>query len=175
MTYSRTPPSPRTPPGPHTPRTPGARRRRRDRVALGMSAAALTALLAAACGGDGDGDDGATTPPPADTTASTQVDATLSDFRITFSQQTFEPGAYTFTAKNTGQHDHALEFEGPGGENRSATVGPGESTTLKVTLESGTYEVYCPVDGHKDMGMKTEITVGGGTNGTPDRSPGTGY
>ncbi|MFJ7066986.1 copper-binding protein [Streptomyces sp. NPDC101115] len=162
MTYSRS-----------TRGTRGTRRSRRDRVALGMSAAALIALLAAACG-DGDGDGGATTtPPPADTTASTQVDATLSDFRITFSQETFAPGDYTFTAKNTGQHDHALEFEGPGGENRSETIGPGGSTTLKVTLESGTYEVYCPVDGHKDRGMKTEITVGGGTNGTPDESPGT--
>ncbi|WP_128983363.1 copper-binding protein [Streptomyces roseicoloratus] len=149
-------------------------RTRRDRVALGLSAAALTALLAAACGDDGgDGDGGATSaPPPAGTTA-TRVDATLSDFRITFSQQTFEPGDYTFTARNTGRHDHALEFEGSGGENRSATIAPGGSTTLKVTLESGTYEVSCPVDGHKDLGMKTEITVGGGTNGTPDDGPGT--
>jgi len=150
-------------------------------VALGLSAAALTGVLAACGGGNGDGgDDGATTPPPSTGTgtgtASTRVDATLSDFRISLSRQTFDPGDYTFTLKNTGRHDHALEVEGPGGENRSTTIGPGESTTLKVTLKSGTYEVYCPVDGHKDMGMKTEITVGGApADDSTTNSPGNGY
>jgi len=31
-----------------------------------------------------------------------------------------------------------------------------------VTLpKAGTYEIYCPVDGHKGLGMKGTITVGG--------------
>ncbi|WOX24709.1 copper-binding protein [Streptomyces solicathayae] len=148
--------------------------RTRNRVALGLAAGGLTAVLAACGGGDGDGG-GSTTPPPAQNGV-TKVDADLADFRITLSEKTFEPGVYDFVAKNTGGHDHALEIEGPGGENRSETVEPGASTTLRVTLKSGTYEVYCPVDGHKDQGMKTEITVGGAeapTNEPP--SPGTGY
>ncbi|MFF3326225.1 plastocyanin/azurin family copper-binding protein [Streptomyces sp. NPDC002889] len=87
--------------------------------------------------------------------------ADLTDFRITLSQKTFTPGAYTFVAKNDGRHDHALEIEGPAGEHRTETLAPGATATLEVTLKSGTYEVYCPVDGHKDLGMKTEITVGG--------------
>ncbi|MFI8965099.1 plastocyanin/azurin family copper-binding protein [Streptomyces sp. NPDC053493] len=149
---------------------PRPRPRTRNRVALGLSAAALAAFLAACGGGDDNGGGtGTTAPPPSATTAAHQVDAALSDFHITLSQKTFEPGDYTFTLKNDGHHDHALEVEGPGGETRSNTIGPGESTTFKVTLKSGTYEVYCPVDGHKDLGMKTEITVGGGggapTNG----------
>lgn len=153
----------------------------RGRIALGLSTGALAALLAAC--GDGDGGTGTGTPPPPPPAATapspanpatTQVKADLSDFRITLSQQTYEPGAYTFTVKNTGQHDHALEIEGPGGENRTRTLGPGESDTLKVTLRSGTYEVYCPVDGHKDMGMKTEISVGGG-DGDDGDGGGNGY
>jgi hypothetical protein len=31
-----------------------------------------------------------------------------------------------------------------------------------VTLpKNGTYEMYCPVDGHKALGMKGKLTVGG--------------
>ncbi|MEV5971092.1 plastocyanin/azurin family copper-binding protein [Streptomyces sp. NPDC051921] len=143
-------------------------RRTRNRVALGLAAGALTALLAA-CGDGGEDGGGATTPPPKPTTAgATQVDADLADFRITLSKQTFEPGAHEFVVKNTGQHEHALEIEGPGGEQKTDPLAPGESATLQVTLKSGTYEIYCPVDGHKDLGMKTEITVGGA-------SPNTGY
>jgi hypothetical protein len=33
--------------------------------------------------------------------------------------------------------------------------------TLTVTLQPGRYEIHCPVDGHKTMGMDTHFTVGG--------------
>ncbi|MFJ9812988.1 plastocyanin/azurin family copper-binding protein [Streptomyces sp. NPDC101158] len=144
--------------------------RTRNRVALGLAAGALTALLAA-CGDNGGNGGGTTTPPPSPTTTTagaTRVDTDLADYRITLSKQSFEPGKYAFVVKNTGQHTHALEIEGSGGENKTRTLGPGESDTLNVTLKSGTYTIYCPVDGHKDLGMKTEITVGGA-------SPNTGY
>ena len=32
---------------------------------------------------------------------------------------------------------------------------------LTVTLQDGTYELYCSVPGHKQAGMDTSITVGG--------------
>ncbi|AJF68449.1 plastocyanin/azurin family copper-binding protein [Streptomyces vietnamensis] len=156
----------------------------RTRALLALPAVALAGLLAACGGGDGGG---SSTPPPAQKSTApagaTRVTADLADFRITLSRQTFTPGTYAFVATNTGHHDHALEVEGPGGENRSSTVSPGESTTLTVTLKDGKYEVYCPVDGHKDLGMKTEITVAGapvnkpGTPTSPSSpsSPGNGY
>ncbi len=103
--------------------------------------------------------------------------ADLSDFRITLSQKTFTAGAYTFTVNNTGHHEHALEVEGPGGEQRTKTLGPGEHTTLALTLKGGTYELYCPVDGHKDLGMKTEISVssGSGSGSGSGSDSGSGY
>ncbi len=56
---------------------------------------------------------------------------------------------------------HALEIDGPGvSDKASDTVSPGSSTSLTVTLRKGSYELYCPVDGHKDLGMDTTITVG---------------
>ncbi|MFE1415047.1 plastocyanin/azurin family copper-binding protein [Streptomyces sp. NPDC058746] len=96
--------------------------------------------------------------------------ADLTDFHIALSQKSFAPGAYAFVAKNDGHHEHALEIEGPSGENRTRTLAPGASDTVRVTLKSGTYEIYCPVDGHEDLGMKTEITVGG-AGAPPPASP----
>ncbi|MBN0047463.1 copper-binding protein [Streptomyces actuosus] len=155
----------------------------RQRMLLGVAAGGLTALLAA-CGSSDNGSGGGTTtapPPPQSGTSARQVTAELSDFHIKLSTERFTAGTYTFTAKNTGNHDHALVVQGPGGQNRSKTVSPGESTALTVTLKSGTYEVYCPIDGHKDLGMKTAVTVGGApapsTNkpSNNDQSPGSGY
>ncbi|WP_369174899.1 cupredoxin domain-containing protein [Streptomyces sp. R28] len=149
------------------------------RVLLGVAAGGLTALLAA-CGGGGNGsssNNNSTNNSTSNSDATgTKVTAELSDFRIKLSTEKFQPGQYTFTAKNTGSHDHALEIEGPGGENRSKTLEPGQSTTLTVTLKSGSYEVYCPVDGHKDLGMKMDVTVGG-TSAPSDNNttPGNGY
>ncbi|MFE0252265.1 cupredoxin domain-containing protein [Streptomyces sp. NPDC059010] len=148
----------------------------RHRLLLGVAAGGLTAVLAA-CGGGGN-DSSSSNNSTSDTGGTgTQVTAELSDFHIKLSTEKFQPGPYTFTMKNTGSHDHALEVEGPGGENRSKTIEPGQSTTLTVTLKSGSYEVYCPVDGHKDRGMKTEITVAGASapSDTDNSSPGNGY
>ncbi|MFJ8532172.1 plastocyanin/azurin family copper-binding protein [Streptomyces sp. NPDC093591] len=148
----------------------------RHRVLLGVAAGGLTALLAA-CGGGGNGGSGDDNSTSDSGGTGTRVTAELSDFRIKLSTEKFQPGQYTFTAKNTGSHDHALEIEGPGGENRSKTLEPGQSTTLTVTLESGSYEVYCPVGGHKDLGMKTDITVGEASapSDNDNTSPGGGY
>ncbi|MFE0650969.1 plastocyanin/azurin family copper-binding protein [Streptomyces sp. NPDC059534] len=150
----------------------------RTRALLALSAAALAGLLAGCGGANGGGSSsGTTTPPPAQKSTApagaTRVTAELADFRITLSQQTFTPGTYAFAVTNTGHHDHALEVEGPSGENRSSTVAPGESTTFTVTLKDGKYEVYCPVDGHKDLGMKTEITVAGAPVNNPGTTPAT--
>ncbi|THA37357.1 copper-binding protein [Streptomyces sp. A1547] len=140
---------------------------RTARVGLGLAAGALAGLSAACGGGAGGAGNGPAAPaaPPPPAPAATQVTADLSDFHIALSQKTFKAGAYSFTVKNTGHHEHALEVEGPGGEKSSPTLAPGESGTFDITLEDGTYELYCPVDGHKDLGMKTEITVGGAVNG----------
>ena len=77
-----------------------------------------------------------------------------------------EPGSYTFHVVNDGSVVHALEVEGPLGEVETADLAPGESADLDVDLsEPGDYEMYCPVDGHKDEGMEGTISVGGGGGG----------
>ena len=90
----------------------------------------------------------------------TVVTANESDFKISLSSTTFTPGRYTFIAKNVGQTAHALEIDGPGvSDRKTPTISPGASTPGTVALQKGSYEIYCPVDSHKAMGMDLHITV----------------
>jgi uncharacterized cupredoxin-like copper-binding protein len=140
----------------------------------------VAAILLASCG-DGGGEESATSPSPVETTTattpglaepttatspapaatSTTVTATLTEFSIELSQQTFAPGTYEFVAEEEGQFPHALSIEGPSVDSTSTEViqPGGESQTLTVTLEPGTYEIWCPVGNHQDQGMQTTITV----------------
>ena len=82
------------------------------------------------------------------------------EFAIELSQDTFSPGTYTFVTNNDGQATHSLEIEGPGlDESETAKLGPGESEDLTVTLQAGTYKLYCPVGNHESQGMTLDITV----------------
>ncbi|MEY9872947.1 putative cupredoxin-like copper-binding protein [Streptacidiphilus sp. MAP12-33] len=90
----------------------------------------------------------------------TTVTVTETEFALHLSQSTFSPGAYTFVAKDSGQVSHALAISGPGVPTaQTATIGPGGSANLSVTLQKGSYELWCPVDSHKSLGMDTHITV----------------
>jgi uncharacterized cupredoxin-like copper-binding protein len=89
------------------------------------------------------------------------VSETETDFKFSDPKPiaTAKSGTVTFNVKNSGGTTHALEVEGPKGEVKSGTIQPGQSTSLKAKLSPGKYEFYCPVDGHKKLGMKGEVTV----------------
>jgi uncharacterized cupredoxin-like copper-binding protein len=55
------------------------------------------------------------------------------------------------------QHDFAIQANGI--EQKSAMLNSGQSTTLSVTLEPGTYTYRCTVPGHEILGMKGTFTV----------------
>lgn len=74
-------------------------------------------------------------------------------------------GTYVFKAVNAGNTPHALEIEGNGVEEETDTIDPGKSAELKVSLKAGKYEIYCPVDGHRDEGMEGTVTVAQGSGG----------
>lgn len=144
-----------------------------------IGAAALAAVCTvAACGGSGPsgtpsstaGATSATSTGAAGSGTSTpasQVTATLTEFHIALSRSSFTPGTYTFVAVNSGAATHALEITGPGLSNASTgSISPGQSTNLTVTLRTGSYDVFCPVDGHKGLGMDLTLTVGGATAAT---------
>ena len=90
------------------------------------------------------------------------VDLTATDFKFTPSDSTVKPGEVSFNLKNDSQTTHSLEIEDvtPGHDQKmDQMVAPGQSGTLKVNLAPGKYDFYCPVDGHKQLGMTGEVTV----------------
>jgi uncharacterized cupredoxin-like copper-binding protein len=89
------------------------------------------------------------------------------EFKLTPSSFTVsKPGTVTFEATNAGKIDHALEVEGNGVEEKTSSISPGSSAKLTVNLsKNGTYEVYCPIDGHRAMGMEAKLVVGSASAG----------
>jgi uncharacterized cupredoxin-like copper-binding protein len=76
-------------------------------------------------------------------------------------------GVVNFVATNDGKTAHSLEVEGPSGDKETNTLQPGQSGTVKVDLsKAGTYTMYCPIDGHKQLGMKGKVVVKGGSAST---------
>ena len=67
-------------------------------------------------------------------------------------------GKVTIKLVNQSPVPHAVEVEGNGVEEESDTITDSE-TELSVDLKPGTYEFYCPVDGHREQGMEGTLTV----------------
>lgn len=91
----------------------------------------------------------------------TTVAVAEKEFSINLSRQGFKPGSYTFQVTNQGQFPHNLTVEGPGVDKKAtATLQGGQKGAVTVTLQAGTYELWCSVDSHKAKGMDMKITVG---------------
>ena len=89
------------------------------------------------------------------------VDVSLFEWGIDM-PTTLSAGTITFNVTNDGTLPHNLEIEGQGIEEElEENLQPGESGTLTLELEPGTYEAYCPVGegSHREQGMELELTV----------------
>jgi plastocyanin len=117
---------------------------------------AVASLFAAGCGSGGGGG----------MTAAGGEAVSLSETEFKIDPATVnvnQSGTVTLRITNNGKIDHAFEIEGQGiEEQKTDTIGPGESADLTVELsKSGEYEFYCPVDGHRQQGMEGMLIVGG--------------
>ena len=72
---------------------------------------------------------------------------------------TAKAGKVTVVMDNPSSLPHAIEVEGKGQELKGDTVTTGGVSKVSGTLKPGTYDFYCPVDGHKAAGMKGTLTV----------------
>jgi uncharacterized cupredoxin-like copper-binding protein len=127
----------------------------------------LPVLVVLAAAGCGSSDNGTTGGAAADTGGGGQrIEVSATDFHFDPPDITAEAGEVTFVLKNDGQTGHALEIEGEGVEEETDTIEPGQTAELTVDLKDGTYEFYCPVDGHKEQGMEGTVTVGSGGAGS---------
>jgi uncharacterized cupredoxin-like copper-binding protein len=154
---------------------------------LGIALIAMT-MLVAACSSDttttttaagnattaGAGNPGTITVTLADVDASTML--------LTPAPSTASAGEVTFEVTNSGDQEHefvviqselALEdlpFDDAADEvlegdpavtviDEIESILPGETKTLTVTLEAGTYALICNLEGHFRMGMRSAFTV----------------
>ena len=137
---------------------------RTTRTALRTTAVAFSAaLVLAACssgGGGGTASDSASSG-ASKAGSGTRVTVTETEYALKLSRSSFTPGTYTFVADNAGKITHALSIDGPGVEDaKTKNLQGGQEAALTVTLKKGTYDLYCPVTGHKQLGMNKEIQVG---------------
>jgi plastocyanin len=91
------------------------------------------------------------------------VAISLTEFALDPSQLDLSAGTFTLEGVNDGAIAHGLAIEGEGisAATQDISYAPGTSQSFSVDLVPGTYEVYCPVPGHKDAGMSGTITVAG--------------
>jgi len=87
------------------------------------------------------------------------VTATETEFKIALPSTTIGAGSYRFDVKNDGKIEHDFVIKGNGVDEKTPTIGAGESATLDVDLKPGTYDVYCSIPGHKQAGMDLKLTV----------------
>jgi uncharacterized cupredoxin-like copper-binding protein len=102
-------------------------------------------------------------PPPAVQAAKHRIPVALSEWKITLPPGTggLPAGPYTFHVTNKGKVPHNLTVNGPGVSNEATpNISPGNDADLEVTLEKGTYDLYCSIPGHKQLGMDTKLTIG---------------
>jgi uncharacterized cupredoxin-like copper-binding protein len=81
--------------------------------------------------------------------------------KFSTSKITVSHGKVTFMMKNPSGSGkpHGIAVEGHGVDKDGKTVSPGGTSLLTVTLKKGTYDFYCPVDGHRAAGMQGKVVV----------------
>ena len=141
-----------------------------------LAIAALVAVIALGAAACGSGSSGSSSTPGDTGAQGTPVDVTLKDFSIDVSGgTTLAAGTYTFHVTNSGPAGHNLTIDGPGvADETTGTFASGDTADLTVTLQDGTYEFYCSVPGHKDLGLDATVTAGTGGTGTDNGGSGGG-
>jgi uncharacterized cupredoxin-like copper-binding protein len=150
-------------------------RRPRRRAVQALATLGVVAVIAAGCGSTT-----AKTAVASTTKNSAAITATLTEFHIALSSLRLKAGTYTFHVVNAGHTVHNIEFNGPGVADKALThnLNPGQSADLKLTLEAGRYDVFCPVGDHKQLGMNLELTVAGApakSGSSATNTAGSGY
>ena len=103
--------------------------------------------------GDGDGMDGERV-----------VELIATEFQFTPDRIEADPGERLIVRlRNEGQVEHSLQFELAGGDEVQLedNVSPGDTAelTVEVPEQSGDYVFFCPISGHRQLGMEGTLAV----------------
>lgn len=120
---------------------------------LASGLAMTAALLLPACGDSSGSSSGTTAAGPA-------ADVTVEAHDLSFNAKTFtaKSGSVTIAYQEKGQVQHTLLIDGVNGF--KLEVDPSKKSAQgAVTLQPGTYTLYCDVPGHRAAGMQATLTV----------------
>ena len=144
--------------------------RTRWMLAVALLVAALT--VAACGGGDDESSSGGSQATATETATPTTEDngggggetlklAAPADGSLKFDKTTLtaKAGKVTIDFDNPSTVPHAVNVEGNGLEEKGTDTITKSKASVTVDLKPGTYEFYCPVDGHKAAGMEGKLTV----------------
>ncbi len=127
-----------------------------------LSAAAAVALLAGTASAAWHEPAGAAKTPQPAAAGTTTVE--LAEWTLGFTELALDGGKTRLTVTNRGGATHALTIEGSAGGKtirvNSPLLKPGQTATLEVDLPPGEYVAYCPVGGHRALGMEGTIRIG---------------
>jgi len=98
---------------------------------------------------------------PGSTAAPGSVTIRLFEYKLDPATLTLAAGTYDMTGVNSGTINHALELSGNGLDvhTKNFAYPPGHSEGFQVTLRPGTYQFFCPIDGHRGLGMQANLVV----------------
>jgi plastocyanin len=123
---------------------------------------AAGAITLAGCGGDDGGGSGGAAVTIA---AGKPVEVKATEYEFTPGNIVVESAAgeadmLEITLANDGAVAHDLRVR-RGDEELGGTAifGPDQTKSARVTLESGTYEIFCSVGDHESLGMKGKLVV----------------
>jgi hypothetical protein len=118
-------------------------------------------LALAGCGGGGGSTTGGSGTVVDNTHVLRVIDVHETEYKLTPSFVEIPRfGYYGLKAINDGKIPHALALQGRGLHQRTGRIAPGQSKTMLVFFrKAGLYLLYCPIDGHREKGMKATLRV----------------
>jgi uncharacterized cupredoxin-like copper-binding protein len=132
-------------------------------AACGSSSSTPTKAATSATSAVATASSAASTPPA----GGSQLSLSETEFKIApATPAVAKTGKITITVKNNGKIVHALTVNTPSGPVSTSKIQPGGTATLTVDVSKpGRYTFYCPIDGHRMLGMVGALVVGGGGSG----------
>lgn len=95
--------------------------------------------------------------------SSSQADSTVNvvaeDFAFVLDANEAPAGMIIFALQNEGAMPHDFAITVNGQQHKTEMLMPGQSGSLTVELQPGTYEYICTVPGHDVLGMKGTFSV----------------
>ncbi len=97
--------------------------------------------------------------PTGSNSSSKEIEIVANEYSFTPSSIGLEKGdSVSITLKNAGATSHTLFMDGYGVT--TGSVAPGRSGTLSFTADkTGSFDFYCNIDGHRDLGMRGTMEV----------------